>query len=308
MSVEVPSYRRLVYAERRMAATMPYRGDRGHLTTRKLKSYAFAQSHGVAIPQVFDVWGRLEDITWNDLPEEVVLKSNGGAGGRGVVPMRREGDRWRIVTTEDALTPAQIVAPLRAHRDRERIRGPYFAEELLRGAGDDSLPVDVKVYAFYGEVGLVLLRCVEAHGAGKRFRAILPDGTDCGRSSIQDVYDPTIAIPTNFTEVVRVAERLSLKVPRAFIRVDLYDLGERVVFGELTPRPGGSEDYGPELDAQLGHLWERAHGRVLDDALSGAGYGLRFGPGPREIRTRHGVWRPVPGSPRRADDQMSGPR
>jgi hypothetical protein len=292
MSVEVPSFRRLVHAERRIAAMIPNRGDRGHLVTRKLKSYAFAQSHGVAIPRVFDVWNRLEDIAWDDLPAAVVMKSNGGAGARGVVPMRRQGDHWRIVTSEDAITPTQIVELLRAHLDRGRIRAPFFAEELLPGIDDDKLPVDAKVYAFYGEVGLVLLRSVAHHGRVKRFRAILPDGTDFGRSCPTDVYDPTIPIPTNFTEVVRVAERLSLSVPRAFVRVDLYDVGERVVFGEFTPRPGGSEDYGPELDAQLGRLWERAHSRVLDDALSGAGYGLRFGPGPRELLLRHGTWRP----------------
>ncbi len=306
MNVDVPSYRRLVHAERRMAAMMPNRGDRGQLTTRKLKSYAFAQSHGVAIPQVFDVWDRLENIAWDDLPEDVVIKSNGGAGGRGVVPMRRDGDRWKIVTTEDALTPAQIIEPLRVHQDRQRVWGPYFAEELLRGAVYDSLPVDVKVYAFYGEVGLVLLRSVAARGAGKRFRAFLPDGTDCGRSSTQDVYDPTIPMPTNFTAVIRAAESLSLNVPRPFVRVDLYDLGERVVFGELTPRPGGSEDYGPELDAHLGHLWERAQTRVLDDVLSGAGLGLRFGLGPREVHTRRGVWRPELGDSHSATGEVPG--
>lgn len=303
MSVEVPSFRRLVYAERRIAAMIPNRGDRGHLVTRKLKSYAFAQSHGVDIPRVFAVWNRLEDIEWDDLPAAVVLKSNGGTSGHGVVPMRREGDHWRIVTSEDTVTSGQIVERLRAHQDRGQVRGPFFAEELLPGVDDDSLPVDVKVYAFYGEVGLVLLRSVDVHGAGRRFRTILPDGTDFGRACPKDVYDATIPIPTSFTDVVRAAERLSLGVPRAFVRVDLYDLGERVVFGEFTPRPGGSEDYGPELDAQLGRLWELAHSRVLDDAISGAGYGLRFGPGPRELLLRHGTWRPestsVPTHPRR---------
>ena len=291
-SVEVPSYRRYLYAERRIAAMMPRRGDRGQMVTRKLKSYAFAQSHGVDIPRVFDVWDRLEDIEWDDLPAAVVLKSNGGSGARGVVPLRRDGDHWRIVTGEVAITSAEIVERLRAHQDQGRIRRPFFAEELLPGVDDDSLPVDVKVHAFYGEVGMVLLRSVDALGAERRFRVILPDGTDYGRSSPQDVYDATIPIPTNFTEVVRVAERLSLSVPRPFVRVDLYDIGGRVVFGEFTPRPGGVEDYGPELDAQLGRLCERAQSRVRDDAIHGEGTGLRFGPGPRELQLRHGTWSP----------------
>ena len=290
--VEVPSFRRYLYAERRIAGMMPRRGDRGQVVTRKLKSYAFAQSHGVAIPRVFDVWDRLEDIEWDDLPAAVVLKSNGGSSAQGVVPLRRDGDRWRIVTREDVLAPAEIVERLRTRQDQGRIRRPFFAEELLSGVDDDSLPVDVKVYAFYGEVGLVLLRSVSAHGVEQRFRVILPDGTDHGRACPEDVYDATIPIPTNFTEVVRAAERLSLGVPLAFVRVDLYDIGGRIVFGEFTPRPGGTEDYGPELDAQLGRLCERAQSRLRDERVRGAGLGLRFGPGPRELQLRHGTWSP----------------
>jgi hypothetical protein len=291
-SVDVPSYRRYIYAERRIAAMMPRRGDRGQLVTRKLKSYAFAQSHGVDIPRVFDVWDRPEDIEWDDLPAALVLKSNGGSGAQGVVPIRRDGDHWRIVRGVDVITSAQIVERLRKRQDQGRIKGPFFAEELLPGVDDDSLPVDVKVHAFYGEVGLVLLRSVDVHGVEQRFRAILPDGTDYGRSCPKDVYDATIPIPTNFPEVVRTAERLSLGVPRPFVRVDLYDIGGRVVFGEFTPRPGGVEDYGPELDAQLGRLCESAQSRVRDDAIGGAGYGLRFGPGPRVLQLRHGTWSP----------------
>ena len=42
-----------------------------------------------------------------------------------------------------------------------------------------------------------------------------------------------------------------------FIRVDLYDLGDRILVGELTPYPnGGNKKFRPgSLDAWLGKAW-----------------------------------------------------
>ena len=56
-----------------------------------------------------------------------------------------------------------------------------------------------------------------------------------------------------------------------------------MVFGELTPRPGGPHYFGPEHDQRLGELWERAQARLLNDVLDGSDYSLKFGPGPREL-------------------------
>ncbi len=42
-----------------------------------------------------------------------------------------------------------------------------------------------------------------------------------------------------------------------FVRVDLYDLGDRVLVGELTPYPGGGNSayYPAGIDAWLGRAW-----------------------------------------------------
>ena len=42
-----------------------------------------------------------------------------------------------------------------------------------------------------------------------------------------------------------------------FVRVDLYDTGDRVLVGELTPYPAaGDERFEPQsLDAWLGRMW-----------------------------------------------------
>ena len=46
-------------------------------------------------------------------------------------------------------------------------------------------------------------------------------------------------------------------MPSIFVRVDLYDLENRVLFGELTNYPGGLEAglYPQEWDATFGSDW-----------------------------------------------------
>lgn len=295
-SVEKPSYSRNVYAERRIHAHMRDRNypDRGNLVTRKLKSYSFAQSHGVTIPRLFDIWDRPEDIDWDGLPDEVVIKSHTGTSGRGVIPLRRVNGAWTMVTSTDVITPAEVVERLHKFEAKGLVGGPYFAEELLGGGENNSLPADVKLLAFYGEVGLLYLRSAHTLDERKswRYRTFFADGTDPGSIYQKSRYDESIPVPENLDALVDVAKRLSLGIPRAFVRVDLYDVDGRIVFGELTPRPGGTVDFGPEMDERLGHLWERAHARVLNDVIDGADHLLRYGPGPRELRAGEKLFLP----------------
>jgi hypothetical protein len=64
--------------------------------------------------------------------------------------------------------------------------------------------------------------------------------------------------PANLDKMVRVAEALGAGFE--FIRVDLYSVGQRVVFGELTLAPGaGWIPFRPaSYDATLGNHWRLA--------------------------------------------------
>ncbi len=55
--------------------------------------------------------------------------------------------------------------------------------------------------------------------------------------------------------MISVAERLSEGLD--FVRVDLYDVSNRIVFGELTNYPdAGKERFDPqEWDAPIGSYW-----------------------------------------------------
>ena len=64
--------------------------------------------------------------------------------------------------------------------------------------------------------------------------------------------------PVNFDEMIRVAEALAEGTN--FVRVDLYSVGTKVYFGELTPYPGGvTTKFLPRsTDLRLGQTVDRA--------------------------------------------------
>jgi hypothetical protein len=281
---DVPSFYRQSYATGRINQHAEELGIPGGIKiARKLRAYSFAQSHGVRIPALYGLWHTPEEIAWDELPDRVTIKSHTGASSRGVFPLRRSDDRWAIVTKPDPVTTQELVAQLRRLYDDGRVDGPYFAEELLDGGRDGTLPTEVRVFSFYGEVGLVNVRQPSDHGnpAGTAVRRFLPDGTDGPR---HPDHDESIERPKIFDEFIGVAKRLSLAIPRPFVRIDMYDIDGDIVFGELTPRPGGSQDLGPETDRRLGELWERAQARVHLDVVNGGTYTLTFGPGPQALQ------------------------
>jgi hypothetical protein len=282
---DLPSFYRQAYAARRIHQHLVDLNatDRGNVVESKLEAYSFAQSHGIRVPTLHGLWDSPEEIAWNELPDRVVIKSDVGAHSRGVFPLRRAADHWTMVTKIDSITPREVVDQLRHYADKGLVGGPYFAEELLHVDQDDTLPTETRVFAFYGEVGLVNIRKPSDHGNpdGTAVRRFLPDGTDGPR---HPSHDDSIELPEIIEKLVETAKKLSLSIPMAFVRIDMYDIAGEVVLVELTPRPGGTQDLGPATDLRMGELWERAQARVVNDVIDGGDFRLRFGPGPKKLQ------------------------
>ena len=295
---DVPSFYRHAYADRRifqhMRRHLDVDDDPADLFGRKLMGYSFAQSHGVRIPVLYGLWDEPEDIAWHELPDEAVVKPLSGHHSLGVFPMRRRSGEWTIVTKTDPTSPAEVVDQLRRLTRERKISGPYFAEELYGGGEGNAIPTEIRVFTFYGEVGLVNIRTSSDHGNidGVAVSRFLEDGTP---GPVHPLHDDSITPPAIFDELVAVAKRLSLAIPRPFVRVDLYALDDAIGFGEFTRRPGGSQDLGTTTDRRLGELWEKAEARLVSDLMAGASFGLSYGPGRRELMFGDRAYLPLRG-------------
>lgn len=129
-----------------------------------------------------------------------------------------------------------------------------FEEFLSVDDGSWVIPVDYKFFVFSGVVGLVV---VDLDRFGKHKRSLFT--RDWRHINVAYEYPKggDLSPPPNLETMVQLAEKLSNG--REFVRIDLYDLGTRVVFGEITHSPDASlVRFEPDsFDFEAGKMWKR---------------------------------------------------
>jgi hypothetical protein len=121
------------------------------------------------------------------------------------------------------------------------------------GVGPD-LPIDYKFYVFGGRVEFIQIHLDRA----RRHQWVVL-GRDWSRSpGCRHVVTPKA--PSRLVEMIAAAETLGSDFD--FVRVDLYQSGDRPLFGEMTFYPGSGLDPfdPPELDAVIGDRWRAVRG------------------------------------------------
>ena len=181
-----------------------------------------------------------------DLVGPLALKANHGSG-------------WNIFVTEERpLSAAELeradwwttqnFGATRREWGYEDARPLLFAEELL----SDPLPVDYKFFTFNGETKAILVCFDRAVGLRRIF--MTPAWRPLG-----GMQEPAPEVlperPANLDTMLDWATTLAQGTD--FLRVDFYDLDDRVLVGELTPYPlAGRQRFNPDsLDALFGAWW-----------------------------------------------------
>jgi len=128
---------------------------------------------------------------------------------------------------------------------------PRIIIEHLIVEGEDEVPDDFKLYVLHGRVEMILH--VSGRFSQKHHTYYSRSWTRLEVSTVGNPVKPTDK-PENLEEMVDMAERLASGFD--LMRVDLYSVGGRIFFGEMTPHPGSGliAFIPPEFDGQLGAL------------------------------------------------------
>lgn len=249
----------------------------GRLGDKKLVRQ-FADLIGVKTPAVY-FRGPLASLPWGNLPSEFVLKPAFASTSIGVMLLRKvEEGKYEdlmeksFLTLEIVLQKCQEVST-KYYNDAER--GEFIAEELLRDESGETPPQDIRFYAFQGEIGMILK---EDHMSSGAVKAMYFDGDFLPFSDVTARYSVAPAMthaeeivdaktPENWFELLTVAKRISVAVPSAFCRIDLYDTPGGVYLGEITFYPGTFYYRNRKLmseseAARLGRMWDQAAKRL----------------------------------------------
>lgn len=225
------------------------------------------------LPQAYAIVGDPRSLLDLDWPEAYVVKPTHGSGAAIVVsgaapadarlPEARWGWVYRHVRPEFA-SPREIaaiaagwVAKLYGQGpNREWVYGQVprrvIVEELLVAA-DGGIPDDYKFFVFHGRCHFIQVDGGRFGGRTQDF--FRPDWSRIPMSGGPPWSEPARPRPAHLDEMLGLAEQLGQDTD--FVRVDLYDVDGRVVFGELTSFPaGGDSPFDPEsFNTEFGRPW-----------------------------------------------------
>ncbi|PXV62183.1 teichuronopeptide biosynthesis TupA-like protein [Dysgonomonas alginatilytica] len=202
--------------------------------------------------ELLGVYADATEINWSELPAKFVLKTTDGGGGENVI----------ICKDKSTLEINETIKRLNSWRNKgssslsrewayEQATSLIIAEAFLENIDDPENSIDdYKFFCFNGKVECLVVDIDRYIGHKRNFYDNnwnnLNIATDCL------CFDKEKSKPDNFEEMVDVAEKLSEGFP--FVRVDLYNINGRILFGELTFYPwSGYVQFTPdEFDFALG--------------------------------------------------------
>lgn len=235
--------------------------NRKHEYTKMVDKYAVKEYVASLIGEEYiiptlGVWNKPEDIDWDSLPNQFVLKTTHGGGGGGVVICKDKAtfDKTTAIAKLKESMASDIYSGLREwpYKDvPKRIIAEKFMapEKSPDSVLKSSELLDYKFFCFDGEPRFLYISDSPSHSLA--FLNTDWTLTDFGR----DDYHPLNIIPEkpeNLEEMLAIARKLSVGIPH--VRVDLYNIDKHIYFGELTLYTGsGYIPFNPkEYDGKLG--------------------------------------------------------
>lgn len=203
------------------------------------------------IVPLFGVWDTPEQIDFDSLPNQFVLKTNHSGGNTGVVIVKDKSkiDREAIKEKLKTSLKSDIYARYREwpYKNVER---KVFAEAYL---GDDI--ADYKFYCYNGYVDAVMI-CVDRQIGDPKFYFFDKEWNlkRYNKRGKEAPADFTLPKPDGVDKMFELASVLSKDIPYA--RVDFYNVNGKIYFGEITffPASGFDKNRLPESDALFGDM------------------------------------------------------
>ena len=209
-------------------------------------------------------WSSIEEINLDSLPNSFVLKTNNGGGNGGIVICKDKNH----FNYEESIK--RLKRSLESNIYLNYREWPYknvvpqvFAEPLMKNGGDEEL-IDYKFYCFNG----IPVYCQVIADRKKKETIDFYD-MEWNHQPFYGLNPECLPAknpikkPSSFCDMVRIARILSADIP--FVRIDLYDINDKVYFGEITFFPAsGMGHFTPNCwDYILGSLIQLPKNAIL---------------------------------------------
>lgn len=175
----------------------------------------------------YGAWERFEDIDFNNLPKQFVLKANHDSSGATICLDKENFDYTAKTAIFNKLVKRNYYYNLKEW-PYKNIKRRILAEEFL----SDGTGTELRDYKFYCFNGKPKYMYCTNKGAYIRENFYDMDFKPVNISHGYDRIETPIEKPSGFETMKELAAKLSKEIP--FVRVDFFQIGEKVYFGEFT--------------------------------------------------------------------------
>ncbi len=201
----------------------------------EFKEYARRLIGDEYIIRTFGVWDSFEEINFDELPNQFVLKTTHDQGGVIVCENKSQLNIKKTRSLINKHLKRNLYFPMREW-PYKKIKPRIISEELLVEKDELGLK-DYKFYCFHGEPKVFYI------SSGRQSNQVYLDFYDINFNKL-DIKRPKYAQPNgiiekpeNFDKMVELARILSKNEPH--VRIDFYNINGKIKLGEFTLFQGG---------------------------------------------------------------------
>ncbi|BDC92612.1 ATP-grasp fold amidoligase family protein [Treponema bryantii] len=201
----------------------------------------------------YGVWNKFEDIDFNSLPEQFVLKTTHDSGGVSICRDKTSFDynKAKIHLKKSLKNNFYYMGREWPYKD---VKPRILAEKYMEDSSSKEL-VDYKFYCFDGiPKFLYISKGLEYHPTASISFVNLNWTFAPYERSDYKTFDALPERPSKFDEMIEICKKLSTN--HKFLRVDLYQINNHIYFSELTfsPCSGMMPFKTLEQDLEMGDL------------------------------------------------------
>ena len=198
------------------------------------------------------VYDSFDDIDFSKLPNKFVIKCTHDSGG---LVICRDKKKLNILEAKQKIEKCLKKNYYYAWREwpYKNVKPRIIIEKYMEDAESNDLK-DYKLFCFDGKTKIVLV-CSERFSSSNMCESFYDEKWNfINISEDNHRIDSNVMKPVNFELMKNLAWKLSNDIP--FIRIDFYEINDKIYFGELTFFPkSGFEKFEPaEYDKLLGDL------------------------------------------------------
>lgn len=203
----------------------------------RVREYVKDKGLGHILVKLHGVWEDANDIEWDKLPNKFVLKANNGCGDITICTDKSKLDKQELIPYYNGLMKEQFGLQT-AQLHYKGIKPCIIAEELL-DPSQQQIPssslIDYKIWCFNGVPYYIFVVLNRRKGFAQHMLFDIswrPHPEYLRSTSHLDIYKGLIPEPAKLNDMLRYASVLSEGNEQ--MRVDMYEVDNKVYFGELT--------------------------------------------------------------------------